>query len=133
MTRTLAVVIIIFVAALGIAIVYALLSPSARFHDSTPVAVVGGETLTRGQVQQALWRGSGALALRTLVDQRIVEQLAQEKGLKPEPSRIEYLMGQEELRAGGARQLDERLAKAGRTRADLEKDLAQQALAELLM
>jgi foldase protein PrsA len=128
MTRTLTVAIIVFVAALGTALIYALMVPASGFHDSTPVAEVNGVTITRGEVQTALWRRHGASGLKTLADRAIIEQLARVKGLKPDPSRIDLLMTQEEMRAGGPQQLDERLAREGRTREQLRNDLASQAL-----
>jgi len=133
MTRSLTVVLIVFAAALGTALVYALMVPAGGFRDSTPVAEVGGTTITRGEVRAALWRQQGAAGLKTLADRLIVEQLAREKGLKPDPTRIDYLMSQEEMRAGSPEQLDERLAKEGRTREQLRADLAARALADQVL
>ncbi len=133
MTRSLTVVIIVFAAALAAAIVYALIAPASGLNDTTPVAQVNGVAVTRGQLATALWGAHAGAGLAALVDQRIVEQVAREKGLQPDPSRIDYLLGQEETRAGGPRQLDERLAREGRTRDDLRRELAGQALADQVL
>ncbi|MBM3472528.1 MAG: hypothetical protein FJX75_04545 [Armatimonadetes bacterium] len=133
MTRSLTVVIIVFAAVLAAALVYALMAPGRGFSDTAPVAQVNGRTITRGEVQAALWRGHAAQGLKALADRVIVEKLAQEKGLKPDPSRIDYLMSQEEMRAGSPQKLDERLAREGRTREQLREDLASQALAEQVL
>ena len=134
MSRSLALTIIILIAALGAALVYALVAPGGGgLNDRTPMAEVNGVTLTRGEFEAALWTAHGGQGLKALVDQRIAEQMAREKGLKPDPSRIDYLLTQEEMRAGGPRALDERLAKEGRTRDDLRRDLARQALADAVL
>jgi foldase protein PrsA len=127
------IVVAAIIVAVAAAAVYVLGASTKPATDNTIVAAVNGVPLMRGDVEKALWAGYAPLALKRLADRAIVEALAKKQGLKPEPARIDYLLTQEELRAGGPKPLDDRLAKEGRTREDLRRELASQALAEQVM
>jgi parvulin-like peptidyl-prolyl isomerase len=133
MTASRLILVAALIVAVAAVVVFAMRGSEKPATDNTIVVGVNGIPLTRGEVQKALWAGYAPLALKTLVDRAIVEGVAEKENLKPDPARIDYLLTQEELRAGGPKLLDERLAKEGRTRDDLRQELASQALAEQVM
>jgi foldase protein PrsA len=97
------------------------------------IVKVNGETITRGQYLEALRRQHGPLALKTLVDQAIVDGLAAEKGIQPDEARVEWKMESARTQAGGAQALEEKLTAKGQTIDDLRRSLGKEALAEQLM
>ncbi len=97
------------------------------------IVEVNGEKITRGEYMAELRPGYGPLALKTLVDRAIVQELAHEKGLTPDEARVQWKLELQQAQAGGAKALEDKLTARGQTIDDLRESLAQEALAEQLM
>ncbi|MGQ9730728.1 MAG: foldase protein PrsA [Candidatus Zipacnadales bacterium] len=107
-----------------------------RKHVSAPphiVAEVNSVAISRGEFMRVLERSHGPLALRDLVDRAIIAQMAEKQGIKVAPERVDYLLEQEEMRAGGRSRLERELAKKGQTLEDLRTKLTSDALADELI
>jgi foldase protein PrsA len=112
----------------------AMLSGCARQdHRADVVAIVGQKTITRGELQDELCRRYGPLELRSLVDRTIVKQLAEKRGIKLDPARVDAKLEQQIAQAGGSERFEQKLAREYQTREMLRATLADDALAEQVM
>jgi len=105
-----------------------------RKDDSNQViATVDGQPIARGEFRAELSQRYGALQLKDLVDQTIVEQLARKQGFKLDEARLQAKMQQAIAQDGGEKKHEEKLAKQVMTNEMLRARLAREALAEQVM
>ncbi len=98
------------------------------------IARVQGTPITAADLRAELLAQKGATALQALIRERLVEEAARRAGLEVSPEQLQDRLRSEELLAGSAELLSQKLREQGKTHEQLKRelrvDLLQEKLAE---
>jgi parvulin-like peptidyl-prolyl isomerase len=108
-------------AGLGLGLVIAIgAAVTVKLRAERAVVIVNGEKIARGQFIAEMERQHGATVLRRMIQERLILQAAQKKGLVPTSAQIEKeIADMRELEPD----MDRQLRINGKTMADLQEDL----------
>jgi len=97
------------------------------------VAIVNGQPIWRWQYNQILEKQYGSQVLDQMIDKRLIEQKAKEKGVVIDQEAIDQEIDQIKESLGPDNSLEEILAFQGMTMADLREEIKNQLILEELL
>lgn len=93
---------------------------AVKLRNERPIVVINGEKITRSQFIAAMERANGGTVMRQMIQEKLVLQAAQKKGLMPTPAQVQAEIAQ--LREKDP-DLDRQLRLRGKTVEDLIHDV----------